>query len=52
MKLFGRNVTYNLTAALIAEGIIKYIIPLVSMAILGIPIPSQIMDLMSKAKGN
>lgn len=49
MKIFGRNVTYNLTAALIAEGIIKNIIPVVSTALLGIPIPSQIMDIFLKA---
>ncbi|MCK5661561.1 MAG: hypothetical protein KAH86_09385, partial [Methanosarcinales archaeon] len=49
--MFGRNVTYNVVAALMAEEIIKYIFPLITTATIGIPIPipSQLLDSLSKA---
>ena len=47
--LFGRNVSYNLAAALLAEEIIKHIFPLISTAIIGVPIPSHLLELLSKA---
>ena len=47
--LFGRNVSYNLTAALLAEEIIKHVFPLISTAAIGVPIPSQLLELLSKA---
>ena len=47
--LFGRNVSYNLAAALLAEEIIKHIFPLISTATIGVPIPSQLLELLSKA---
>jgi len=49
--IFGRNVTYNVAAALMAEEIIKYIFPLITTATIGIPIPipSQLLDSLSKA---
>ena len=46
---FGKNVSYNLAAALLAEEIIKHIFPLISTAIIGVPIPSQLLELLSKA---
>ena len=46
---FGKNVSYNLATALMAEEIIKHIFPLISTAIIGVPIPSHLLELLSKA---
>ncbi|MCX9025369.1 MAG: tetratricopeptide repeat protein [Candidatus Methanoperedens sp.] len=48
MKPFSNNVASHVAAALIAEEIIKYIFPLLSTAIIGIPIPSQVVNLFSR----
>ena len=49
---FSKNVAYNLVASLMAEEIIKYIFPVLSTAIVGIPIPSQVMNSLSNILKN
>ena len=49
MNSFGKDVVSNTAATLVAGEIIKYVVPLISASVVGIPIPSKLLDLLSKA---
>lgn len=49
---FSKNVAYNLVASLMAEEIIKYIFPVLSSVLVGIPIPSHVVNSLLKVLKN
>jgi HEAT repeat protein len=46
-KEFGKNVANEIVVSYTAKGIVELFLPIMSMAIFGIPIPSQIVDMLA-----
>lgn len=46
-KEFGRNVANEIVVSYTAKGIIEFFLPIMSMAIFGVPIPSQIVNMLA-----
>jgi len=46
-KEFGKDVTNEIVVSYTAKGIIELFLPIMSMAVFGVPIPSQIIDILT-----